>query len=109
MGVAATDRGAFAMNFKRKGPKKTRSGCLMCKPHKASGNSRGHELGRFHDSRAPLAEDWEDESVRGSILGSFNCACCKDEGCECCVGCCSACCAEASWQSWPLLPEEQSP
>lgn len=26
-------------NHKRKGPKSTRSGCLMCKPHKRQGNS----------------------------------------------------------------------
>ena len=25
-------------NFKRKGKKSTRSGCLLCKPHKAQGN-----------------------------------------------------------------------
>jgi hypothetical protein len=24
-------------NFKRKGPKSTRAGCLMCKPHKRQG------------------------------------------------------------------------
>lgn len=26
------------MHFKRKGPKSTRSGCLMCKPHKRQGS-----------------------------------------------------------------------
>jgi hypothetical protein len=25
------------MNFKRKGPKSTRAGCLLCKPHKRQG------------------------------------------------------------------------
>lgn len=28
-------------HHKRKGPKKTRAGCLYCKPYKAQGNSRG--------------------------------------------------------------------
>ena len=28
------------MNHKRKGPKSTRSGCLMCKPHKRQGHRR---------------------------------------------------------------------
>jgi hypothetical protein len=28
------------MNFKRKGPKSTRSGCMLCKPHKRQGNRR---------------------------------------------------------------------
>jgi len=28
------------MNHKRKGPKSTRSGCLLCKPHKRQGNRR---------------------------------------------------------------------
>ena len=28
------------MNFKRKGPKETRAGCLMCKPWKFMGNRK---------------------------------------------------------------------
>ncbi len=28
------------MNHKRKGPKSTRSGCLLCKPWKRQGNSK---------------------------------------------------------------------
>jgi hypothetical protein len=28
------------MNHKRKGPKSTRSGCLLCKPHKRQGYRR---------------------------------------------------------------------
>lgn len=28
------------MNFKRKGPKSTRAGCLLCKPHKRQGVKR---------------------------------------------------------------------
>lgn len=28
------------MNYKRKGPKSTRGGCLRCKPHKGQGNPR---------------------------------------------------------------------
>lgn len=34
------------MHFKRKGPKSTRAGCLMCKPHKRQG-----ELPRHKDMR----------------------------------------------------------
>ena len=30
----------LSMHFKRKGPKSTRSGCLMCKPHKRQGTKR---------------------------------------------------------------------
>lgn len=29
-------------NFKRKGPKSTRSGCLLCKPHKRQGAKCEH-------------------------------------------------------------------
>lgn len=29
-------------NFKRKGPKSTRSGCLLCKPHKRQGAKCTH-------------------------------------------------------------------
>lgn len=28
------------MRHKRKGPKSTRAGCLLCKPHKRQGNRR---------------------------------------------------------------------
>lgn len=46
------------MNFKRKGPKSTRAGCLLCKPHKRQGvstrdknmqhgNRRRDEAGRY--------------------------------------------------------------
>jgi hypothetical protein len=28
------------VNHKRKGPKSTRSGCLLCKPHKHQGNKK---------------------------------------------------------------------
>jgi hypothetical protein len=39
---SATDRrrGETRMNHKRKGPKSTRNGCLLCKPHKRQGYRR---------------------------------------------------------------------
>lgn len=30
------------MHHKRKGPKSTRAGCLLCKPHKRQGTKRAH-------------------------------------------------------------------
>lgn len=32
------------MNHKRKGPKSTRAGCLMCKPYKRQGSARRTKL-----------------------------------------------------------------
>ena len=37
-------------NFKRKGPKSTRAGCLMCKPHKRQGQKLLVRL-RFNEIR----------------------------------------------------------
>jgi hypothetical protein len=37
-------------NFKRKGPKSTRAGCLMCKPHKRQGQKLLVRL-RFNEVR----------------------------------------------------------
>jgi hypothetical protein len=31
-------------NFKRKGPKSTRAGCLMCKPHKRQGTKLSNRV-----------------------------------------------------------------
>ncbi len=36
------------MNHKRKGPKSTRAGCLLCKPHKRQGFKRS-ERAKFSD------------------------------------------------------------
>jgi len=36
------------MNYKRKGPKSTRSGCLMCKPHKRQGHRRRVKVRGLH-------------------------------------------------------------
>ena len=37
-------------NFKRKGPKSTRAGCLMCKPHKRQGTKLKERV-TFNDWR----------------------------------------------------------
>ncbi len=42
------------MNFKRKRPKSTRAGCLMCKPWKRQGSCL-HQRDRFSDVRRKLA------------------------------------------------------
>lgn len=44
-------------NFKRKGPKATRSGCLMCKPYKLNFNKtakrmKDRQKWRKHEERA---------------------------------------------------------
>ncbi len=43
-------------NFKRKGPKSTRSGCLLCKPHKRQGAKCTHAP-REAAHRKAAAED----------------------------------------------------
>lgn len=50
------------MNHKRKGPKSTRSGCLMCKPHKRQGvdapsrqEQRGRDSERFHEEETTMS------------------------------------------------------
>lgn len=49
------------MNFKRKGPKSTRAGCLLCKPHKRQGtnyaNRQRHSMNRrILDGKQQLRE-----------------------------------------------------
>jgi hypothetical protein len=54
---SAADPGGRGMaNFKRKGPKSTRSGCLLCKPHKRQGAKCAHTA-RETAKRAAAAED----------------------------------------------------
>lgn len=52
------------MNFKRNGPKQSRAGCLLCKPHKALGNSKKassvNDL-RNHEAFTKSLEDFMDE------------------------------------------------
>jgi len=43
-------------NFKRKGPKSTRAGCLMCKPHKHQAMKDTYEAQPMQERRALLAE-----------------------------------------------------
>lgn len=52
------------MHHKRKGPKSTRSGCLLCKPHKRQGVQRSVKVkgrtGRESVRRAPLVDERSD-------------------------------------------------
>lgn len=50
-----TREGTMA-NFKRKGPKSTRSGCLLCKPHKRQGAKCEHTA-RETAKRQAAADD----------------------------------------------------
>ena len=51
-------------NFKRKGPKSTRAGCLMCKPHKHQGSSDSFGSLTLQEQRAVLSDqDSLDEGV----------------------------------------------
>jgi hypothetical protein len=43
-------------NFKRKGPKSTRSGCLLCKPHKRQGAKHTHTARENAKRKAADAE-----------------------------------------------------
>jgi hypothetical protein len=43
------------MHHKRKRPKNARSGCLMCKPHKANGACPRHKDMRFGNFRRYVA------------------------------------------------------
>lgn len=43
-------------NFKRKGPKSTRAGCLLCKPHKRQGAKHEHGVRETAKRRAADAE-----------------------------------------------------
>jgi hypothetical protein len=51
-----SDQEAGMANFKRKGPKSTRSGCLLCKPHKRQGAKCEHTA-RETAKRKVAAED----------------------------------------------------
>lgn len=52
------------MNFKRKKPKSTRAGCLMCKPWKRQGSCL-HDRDRFSDARR--------KAVAKERLNDFRC------------------------------------
>lgn len=45
------------MNHKRKGPKDTRAGCLMCKPHKSNGFKGMHESQTNQEKLARINEE----------------------------------------------------
>lgn len=47
------------MNHKRKGPKSTRSGCLLCKPHKR----QGVDSPRINERRARIGETEQMASI----------------------------------------------
>jgi hypothetical protein len=44
------------MNHKRKGPKSTRAGCMMCKPHKHQGRKKCEEHQPLQERRARISE-----------------------------------------------------
>lgn len=46
-------------HFKRKGPKSTRAGCLMCKPHKAQWAKGSRENQTLQEQKAREAEEPE--------------------------------------------------
>lgn len=50
-------------NFKRKGPKSTRTGCLRCKPHKFQGNKKSFEHQTRQEQKARLSEKFDREDV----------------------------------------------
>lgn len=43
-------------HHKRKGPKSTRSGCLLCKPHKRQGGKHTHKAREAAVRKAALAD-----------------------------------------------------
>jgi hypothetical protein len=49
-----------AMNHKRNGPKSTRAGCLLCKPHKRQGVRRTVKV-----KGVPVARDLRTPGLRG--------------------------------------------
>ncbi len=82
-------------HHKRKGPKSTRAGCLLCKPHK---HQTLHKQDRTRDERG--AQEWEEQSrvrhVAGAQTWDFcpdcdgtgrcNCGDCKGVTCLLCGG-----------------------
>jgi hypothetical protein len=44
------------MNHKRKGPKSTRAGCMLCKPWKRQGSKRSERLSPSQKRRLQAAE-----------------------------------------------------
>jgi len=61
------------MKHKRKGPKSTRAGCLLCKPHKHQAEDRRTPQER----KAPTADEWDDTS---DLCWPNDCPRCGPEG-----------------------------
>lgn len=55
------------MHRKRKGPKSTRAGCLLCKPHKHERASGGKTVRTPQEHRAVLRTAEELEEVRAAV------------------------------------------
>lgn len=51
---------------KRKGPKSTRAGCLMCKPHKDQSANGSPKSLTYQEKKAPPFNSWE---YRGFLVG----------------------------------------
>lgn len=49
------------MNHKRKGPKSTRAGCLMCKPHKDQRRKDSESAQTMQERRARIADKEADQ------------------------------------------------
>lgn len=57
------------MHHKRKRPKSTRAGCLMCKPHKRQGSCHRHRS-RFSDHRRGELAREKVRDIRCDEIGS---------------------------------------
>ena len=51
------------MNHKRRRPKSTRAGCLMCKPHKANGIKGGFKAQTRQEQKAIELEDLREKGT----------------------------------------------
>ncbi len=49
------------MHHKRRRPKSTRAGCLMCKPHKANGKKGGFNAQTHQEQKARQLEKLQEE------------------------------------------------
>ena len=57
-------------NFKRKGPKSTRAGCLLCKPHKRQGQKLAVHLTLADRRRLEAAKSELAQSAGGSTVSN---------------------------------------
>lgn len=60
------------MNHKRKGPKSTRSGCLMCKPHKHQGRKDGWNGQSVQERKSRVSEKEQKAEVECTVESCLN-------------------------------------